>query len=94
MGVSPSQQCPLSLRQRGPVIAGREQVSVRVHRHDDRGVPEPLLHDLRRQFKASVCFSIDAPRRIEVSEGMQASVPRRHHALSLFVQYRLAIHRE
>ena len=31
----------------GAVVASREQVTVGIHRHDDRRMSEPLLHDLR-----------------------------------------------
>jgi hypothetical protein len=73
------QQSPLGLRQRSAIIVGREQMSVGIHRHYNRGVTEPLLHDFRRQPKATFLLAIDAPRRIEVPERMQAGIAGRKY---------------
>src|SRR5262245_50894551 len=59
-----------------PVVIAREQVPVGVHRHDDRGVAESLLHDLGGQLEPAVYFPVDAPARLEMPERLQAGVSR------------------
>ena|GEM_PF-2561046 len=43
------------------VVSPREQVAVGVHRHEDRGVAEPLLNHLRRQAEPAIFLPVDAP---------------------------------
>jgi len=49
---------------------------VHVRRHLDRGVAEPGLHHLQRQFEPAVGTAIDAPRGVEVAQAMQAGILR------------------
>ena len=51
-------------------------MAVDVRRHLDGGVPEPRLHHLERQFEAAVDAAVDAPRRVEVPQAVQAGVLR------------------
>ena len=58
-----AQQRPLRLRQALlHVLVGRKQMTVRVHRHHDRAVPELALHDLGRQAEPAVLPQGLAPR--------------------------------
>ena len=43
----------------------------------DRRMPEPLLNQFSRKPKAAVRRPVDAPRRIEMAERMQAGIFRR-----------------
>jgi hypothetical protein len=56
------------LSQFATVIAARKQMAVYIGSHDDAGMSETLLHSFHWQFKAAVFLSVDAPRRIEVSQ--------------------------
>src|SRR5262249_27899753 len=67
---------PCGRRQLRAIIATREQMPVHIRRHLDRGVAEPCLHHLQRQFEAPVGAPVDAPRSIEVAQAMQAAVFR------------------
>src|SRR5262249_8830098 len=82
-GKSARQQSSLGRRQFRAVITAREQVTVGVGCHLDRGVAEPGLHYFERQFEAAVSTAVDAPRSVEVAQAMQAAVFRptigRHH---------------
>ena len=47
---------------------------VGVERNPDRRVPEPSLHDLRRELEAAIGFAVDAERRVKVTERVEATV--------------------
>ena len=49
-------------------------MAVDIHRHHDRRMTKSLLNHLARQFEAAIVPPVNAPRRIEVAEGVQASV--------------------
>ena len=49
-------------------------MSVGIHRHHDGRMTESVLHDLRRQPLSTTVGRIDAPRRIEMPQRVQASV--------------------
>ena len=49
-------------------------MSVGIHRHHDGRMTESVLHYLRRQALAATVERIDAPRRIEMPQRVQASV--------------------
>jgi hypothetical protein len=80
--VASAKQQPLGRRQLRRIVTTREQVSVGVHRHCNRGVADPFLHDLARQFQASVSLPVDAPGCEEVPAAR--ACPR----ISLFWQAR------
>jgi hypothetical protein len=68
------QECLLGGGQLRTVIAAREQMAVTVRRHLDRGVPQARLHHLERQFEPAIDAAVDAPRRIEVAQAVQAPI--------------------
>src|ERR1700733_665129 len=47
-------------------------MAIDVHCHHDRGMSEPLLHDLGRQFLPAVDLPVDAPAGIEVAKRVKA----------------------
>ena len=51
-------------------------MAVDVGGHLDRGVTEPRLHQLERQFEPAVDAAVDAPRGVEVAQRVQALVFR------------------
>src|SRR5207248_8407853 len=61
-------------RQLGTIVTARKQVAVSVQRHHNGCMPEPRLHDFRRQFQTAVLVRIDGPRGVKVPQCMQASV--------------------
>jgi hypothetical protein len=58
------------------IVAARKEMTVAIGRHLDRGVTETALHQLQRKLEAAVDASVDAPRRVEVAQGMKARVLR------------------
>ena len=72
--MSIGKECFLGRRQFGAIVTARKQVAVAVGRHLDRGVAEPRLHHLERQLEAAIDAAVDAPRRIEVPQAVQAGV--------------------
>src|SRR5262245_49440864 len=73
---SRSQERSFRRRKLRTIIAAREQVAVGVRRHLDRGMTEPRLHDLQRQFEPAVEASVDAPRGVEMAEAVEPGVFR------------------
>jgi len=69
------QQCGLSSSQLCRVVTAREQVRIGVHCHRDRPVPHAVLQDLRRQLQAAISLPVNAPRSIEMAQGMKARLP-------------------
>src|SRR5262245_18071654 len=65
------EQSALGLGKFTAVVTALEQVPIDIEGHRDRGVPEPLLHHLRRQFEPAIDLPVDAPGSIEVSQGME-----------------------
>src|SRR5207248_1950230 len=61
-------------RQLGTIVTARKQVAVSVQGYHNGCMPEPRLHDFRRQFQTAVLVRIDAPRGVKVPQCMQASV--------------------
>src|SRR5262249_2405541 len=60
--------------ERAAVVAARKEMRVAVRSQRDGRMPEPLLHQLERQFQPAVLLLVDAPRSEEMSEAMQAGV--------------------
>jgi hypothetical protein len=63
--------CRLQL---GAIVTAGEQVAVHVGRHVDGGMPEAVLHRLERQPKPAILFAVEAPRRVEVPQRVEARV--------------------
>lgn len=62
------------IRQFLAVVAAREQVSVHIRSHDDRGVTKPFLNDLGWQGKATILLAVDEPACIEMPQRVKAGV--------------------
>src|SRR5262249_30427726 len=73
---SSRQECLLGGRKLAAIIAAREQVAVGIRGHLNRGVAKPSLHHLERQLEAAIDAAVDAPRGVEVAQGVQALVFR------------------
>src|SRR5262249_56145478 len=74
VGLLLTQECLLGGGEFGTIIATREQVTVGVGSHLDRGVAETGLHDFDRQFEPAIDAAVDAPACIEMAHGVQAGV--------------------
>ena len=66
-----------------PVVGPREQVSIAITRQHNGRVAEPLLNHLDRQAEPAVDRPIDAPRRIEMPQGMHARILRHKDRLAI-----------
>ena len=75
----------LGFRHLRGIIAAGEEMPVAIGRHLNRGMPEPGLHQLERQFQAAVGAAVDAPRRIEVAQRMQPRIFRTPLSVDGFV---------
>jgi len=64
---SSRQKRPLCGRKFGATVAAREQVTIGVRRHLNRGVAEACLHHFERQFESAVDAAVDAPRGVEMA---------------------------
>src|SRR5680860_1729093 len=73
------------------VVAPRKQVPITVIGHGDGAVTQPFLHDLRREPKAPVLFSVDQPACVEMPERMHAGVFGLQKRLPLGVFLRLSL---
>jgi hypothetical protein len=51
-------------------------MAVAIRGYLDRGMAEPALHHLQRQFEATIDAPVDAPRRVEVAQSVQSHILR------------------
>src|SRR5262245_14982762 len=69
-----AQKRPFGRSKFSAIVTAGEQMAVHIGRHLDTRMPEAVLHDLEGQPQTAILFAVDAPRRIEVPQRVQAGV--------------------